>query len=690
MIPTVRKLALAGLAFMAAGTSSAQGEPACPAGNVLAKARPHASYDAYHQRNLTDGVVAPDGGHWMSDVHTLFTSVGYVVFRLEQVTRLNSLVLHADSNDSYRISGSLDGESWVEIGRVPAVEGPGVRMRYATGFDQPVRFLRLAPAEGDGAYGVSEIAAYCGRPDPWPPVFEIRRGLVRDPAWSAARERKLAWAKMGLGLGGGLLLGAAAWARRRDRPWPRRLEWTVLVSVSAAAVLAWTNFATFHGPNAVHLHDMFHYVMGSKYFEETGHTLLYHCAEVAEAETGRRSFVERRVIRNLSTNEMQPGRAALDDPAACHTAFSPERWEAFKQDVEFFRSNDYPGSWGRIFRDHGYNATPVWTMAGRWITDRGSMSRRLGWLALVDWLLYAGMGLLILWAFGLPSLALSALLWGVGFPWQYYWTGGAFARTPWLFTLVAAVCLLRKGRFASGGFSLAVSALLRIFPVVLLAGPALYALGAAWRKRSPVPAHVRLLAGALLGVLLLVPLSAWSAGGLEVWSRFADNSAKHAGTPLGNHVGLATLFAWDPSRTQADLLTGRVGDFGEWEDSRRETLAARRALYWPAAIGVLLLVALFVTRHARAEWETVSASTLLVFAFSQLASYYLVFVVLLAPFAAGRPRRIALLSLAAVLSQAVQLLDAHVDTRFFLESLLFLVVPVVILIDLMLARRGDG
>jgi hypothetical protein len=461
------------------------------------------------------------------------------------------------------------------------------------------------------------------------------------------------------------------------------------VTVALAGVLSWTNFGTFHGPNAVHRHEMFHYVVGSKYFPENRYTLLYHCTEVAEAEMGRRSFVERRMIRNLASDEMEPAVNVLENPEPCLDAFSDERWEQFKRDVEFYRSTDYPGSWAAIFRDHGYNATPLWSTIGGWITNLDSLSRRPGVLALIDALLYLGIGLLVIRAFGLQAAAVVALIWGVGFPWQYLWTGGAFGRSAWLFAAVAAVCLLKRSRFGAGGFVLACSALLRIFPVLLIVGPVLLSVRDLIRKKSSPTDRWRLAAGALLAVALLVPVSMWAGGGgAGVWSEFVENSIKHTGTPSGNDMGLPVLFEWSPGNTQAPSRMKHADDIGRWEDARRKTFDSRRPIYLTAALALLALVVLFVVRHADADWEALCASTLLIFAFSGLASYYMIYLVLLALLTMGSPRRMSAWIIAATVSQLVQFVDIAVDTRYFAESILFLVVSVGCVVDLMRERHG--
>jgi hypothetical protein len=430
---------------------------------------------------------------------------------------------------------------------------------------------------------------------------------------------------------------------------------------------------------------MFHYVLGSKYFPENRYRLLYHCAAIAEAESGRQTFVARRTIRNLATNEVEPASDVLADPAPCRAAFSPERWDEFRQDVERFRSSDYPGSWSAIFRDHGYNATPVWTAVGGWIA--GAPGASPARLAAIDFVLYVVLFAAIVWAFGADVGALAVLVWGVGLPWQYSWTGGAFARASWLALTVGALCLVRRSRFGAGGAALAGAALLRVFPAAFAAGPALLALRDAVRSRRIPRRYLHMAAGAAASAAVLLALAAWRTGGLDTWLELRDNLVKHAASPSGNDIGLAAIFAWDPDNTQAEVLAGgRLDDYARWERGRHEAFAARRPLYFVAAAAMLAGFTALVLRTARAEWEALAMGVLVVLAVAEISSYYLVLFLLLAPFAAARPRRVALLAAAAAGSQLPVFSEPSADTLYFVQSIVFVGAAIALFVDVAWVR----
>ena len=124
------------------------------------------------------------------------------------------------------------------------------------------------------------------------------------------------------------------------------------------------NFGQFRYFSFVHYHDFLHYYLGSKYFAELRHTRLYRCLAAADVEDGLAAGVRNRWIRNLETNEAEPGTALVSTSTRCSLDFTPERWAAFRDDVRWFRARFMPQGWDSVFMDHGYNATPVWTVIG--------------------------------------------------------------------------------------------------------------------------------------------------------------------------------------------------------------------------------------------------------------------------------------------------------------------------------------
>lgn len=527
-------------------------------------------------------------------------------------------------------------------------------------------------------------------------------------------------------------------------------------AITIMAALSWTNFWTFHGWRAVHMHDTFHYYMGAKYFPENRYTKLYHCAAIAELEDAREAQVKKRKIRNLVDNVLGPGTLVMDHPEICREAFtSNDRWELFKADLRYFRGNMGSKYWDKIFGDHGYNASPVWTTMGKAVADWASapippellalskklaaegklssaekrefqkltrernkeMDKMIQRVALIDGFLYAGVFLLFGWAFGWRIMAIAALCWGAGYPWAYFWTGGAFMRIPWLITAVAGLCLLKKEKYFWGGFFLMWTLLLRAFPGALIVGLAVKILidlvrgrdaaeiaaeqqSPGWLSRvvkplGPVktlidrirPRHQRIIVGTFAAIAVLVTLSLPANDGIGSYKEFWANSQKHVQTPLTNHMGLPTLVAYHPDKVGRIIRQGKLQDPWEvWKKERKATRKARAPLYWGMIGGFLVLLGLISQRY-KEDWVITAASAIMILGLFELTSYYYVFMVLFAPLVGRSSFRLVAYLSTAVIGQILYLNIGWYDEQYTAETLLMLVGVLAMLIDLLWPRK---
>lgn len=156
--------------------------PACGVENLIAGKKPSASQEIRGDVALiTDGAVAAEGAQWDAPVVvTLETGTGFVTYDLGQPRSISALVLQADANDTYQVQGSpgpadpapASFKSIVEIQNV-IDRGHGLRTRAVEFPPVTVRYLRVGQANGDGFYSISELAAYCKKPAPFPPAFRI-------------------------------------------------------------------------------------------------------------------------------------------------------------------------------------------------------------------------------------------------------------------------------------------------------------------------------------------------------------------------------------------------------------------------------------------------------------------------------------------------------------------------------------
>ena len=450
------------------------------------------------------------------------------------------------------------------------------------------------------------------------------------PSFSSVNYQHVAAVKAALALAAAALLAWWWYAERTERPGRPTWRQLALATIGVLSLLAWWNFGRFHfGGGYVHYHEFFHYYLNSKYLSELGYTGLYDCVALAEIEAGRRLEVEQRWIRDLSTNELGRGSPVLDDPALCRARFaSPSRWNAFTTDVAWFRTHMNDRKWIDVLTDHGYNATPVWSIAGGWLSNTGPASdTQILWLTFIDAVLLVVMWALVWWAFGWQVLCVALIWWGTNYPARYNYVGGAFLRQDWLLLAVASICFARRRWMAASGFCLTWSALLRIFPAFIAVGLLLKIVFDAWgaKRLKLAPDHVRFAAGALVALALLVPTSQVVAKSdtetASPWIAFAENSRKLLSTPLTNHIGLPVVLSFSPSSRAQNLKPFWLDSpWDVWKDARRRLFAERRVIFAVLILGFVCLLGAAV--RSLDDWEALVLGVGAIPVFTQLTGYY--------------------------------------------------------------------
>jgi len=549
--------------------------------------------------------------------------------------------------------------------------------------DESKKALWGASALSVAMLGISSYRLYGARLAPW----------FADSGVYALAVLVLGWAARGIWL---------AKQRQDARQW---LVHGALLWVIVASATAWVNFGVFHTSRIVHYWDTFHYYVGSKYFEENEYERLYQCVLAADYEERGEADLGKRKIRDLVDNRLHyvSKDDALRYQKTCAEHFSPERWEAFRYDARAFRTVMGSGWWKDMLMDHGYNASPISNMVAAFLTNIGwqeqvpkvssnrvapedlkTFRKRILRYTMIDLALYAGAFLMIFWAFGLRATALSVLVWGTGYPWAYFWTGGSFARVPWLFMGVAAVALLKRGYPLLSGFALSWSALLRLFPAALAGGPIAAVVDRfVRRKKIDRPwldsSDKRFIVGGVLGLFVLCTASV-AVNGMDAHPQFLTNTLKHSETPLTNHMGLPTILSYKPSKVGRFTKDGSLEDpWAKWKQARKETKHDRRWLHGLLLLGMFVLLALAGRRLA--PWAVLAGSTILIIGFFELTCYYYSFVVLMAPLAIERLRYTVALILMVIAGVMLQFFIGWYDEQYIWETVAVLLGLSYILVD---------
>ncbi len=415
---------------------------------------------------------------------------------------------------------------------------------------------------------------------------------------------------------------------------------TILVVLGAVALLSYVNFKPLSTqPNNW---DLFHYYVGSKYFQEIGYTRLYACVARAEAENDDEAVAhaaKRRTIRDLETNELVASRNYFFSENYCKERFSAARWESFKNDIGFFRGR-LQDLWELAQVDHGFNPSPVWILAGGLVSGTVALSENaITGMVLLDIILLLGSVALLAWAFGLPTAAFAAIasMASGGIDWS--WAGGGVLRLDWFFMAVLSVCAMKREHYVLAGAALGYAAALRVFPAIFALGPFI-GLVYAMVKRRPdqARAYGKFFAGmAISGAVLLAAVSALY--GVDSLRAFADNTRKHSAVVSTNNVGLRTVLTYRPDtavRNTIDIDAREAHLYWKWEEAK----AVAKKNVVPAYIAVVAVcLPLFVLAViSGGTWQAVAlGATFIPFAWSEMSNYYYLFLMAVATlFAADR------------------------------------------------------
>ena len=342
--------------------------------------------------------------------------------------------------------------------------------------------------------------------------------------------------------------------------------------------------------------------------------------------------------RNLRDNKLEPGGLALTRAAECRQAFSKERWEAFRQDVDYFRTRVERAATAalpdrsRLQRDpsvdghrplHQLSARPrpdrstrLLAHAGRRLSRRLPASHRLGLRS------RGGRA-------GSARLGRRAYL-------------GLHERR-WIWIVLAVRLAVRCGRGClpaqkadgqGGRFRTG-----RQQPA---AGVSCGTLLRAGRAR-PLPARAaiagsmlelrRILLGSLVGLALLVPFSILGTNSGS-HGDFVRNAAKHAETPLSNYMGLRTMFSWDPELRERLLAEHEIRTTSCGCGSSSATLRSARGgsgtlLAAAALIGLTALLSL----RSSETWLITLAGVVPMFCLFELTNYFYAIMALFAVWA---------------------------------------------------------
>lgn len=441
-----------------------------------------------------------------------------------------------------------------------------------------------------------------------------------------------------------LVLGGLAWLSSSRRTTAHRkargAALGLLGVLALAAFAANYNLFMWRRQYGIHVHEVFHYYVGAKYFPELGYFDLYRCSLAVRGQTTPQSIAvvdavkPKTQVRDLRALRLSTAEEIRAKGPRCDGLFDAERWASFERDVRWFQSRFRPPGWQLLLSDHGFNPSPVWTLIGRPLAEViPAESLPLRFAVRIDLVLLVVAFAAVGWAFGFTALCTVVIAWGANPLSRYPWVGDAFLRYPWLAAGLLGLCLLKRGHSATGGGLLGLASLLRLFPGFQLVCLALHGFLRGWPRRGRAPEVGRTLAGALaVGLVLIGMAAALNGRGLAAHQEFVENIVPHSEILAWNSVGLRPLLAFSSQQG----ATPETNTEAAIQQAKSDLLASRWYLYWPAlALFGLLLLRALATCEA---WEAAALGVVPPLLLTNIASYYVVSFVALALLAHRRPR----------------------------------------------------
>ena len=651
---------LALLLLLIAGPTVRADRP-CTADNLLLRAPVTGTGVIGEPGLITDGELYADGTPPNAPIAVQFQNTeSELIIDAGRAIEVSGFLMQAAGTGTYVVDGSLDGWDWQTVWNVPIADAAGMRLRtHVTDEPATLRYLRIRGGRGSRRVSVSEIRASCAAPE----RMEPRRVRPSDPSPAPPGRRlslqTLGWLKLLTATAGALLFAWALVLRRAGRiEFDRKPRERLLIGLALLSVALWTNLGRGNIAGIVHWWDTFHYYVGAKYFGELDYERLYTCATIADDEAGLGPRVRERRMRDLVTNELIDASSALDDPDSCKRHFSERRWNSFTRDVATFRSKMAAPQWDSLFRDHGYNATPVWQAIAGPVANV-IPARTIGVAVAIDFVLLALGWAALTWGFGWRATAVAAIWWGTNHFGIYDWVGGSFMRFDWLATaMIGAACLARRRPFAGGVF-LSLAALLRVYPATMIGAIGLaLVVGVARQRALRIDTSTRrFIAGCAAATLLLITASLLTTG-VTSWRQFIGNAAAYVDAQGSNTIGFQSLLAYDHDHRLLVARDPALPDPDQaWSERRRARLDKLAPVKLLGLLGAVAMLAWAVVSGAgrrRPLAEIAIVGVLFVPWLSSPAGYYHALLMLVGLLCVERRAGLGLLFLASsVASQIV-------------------------------------
>jgi len=362
-------------------------------------------------------------------------------------------------------------------------------------------------------------------------------------------------------------------------------------------------------------------------------------------------------IRHLEDDTLRPLEDIVNDPEdhrKCMERFTPARWAQFKKDVsDYYRVQSHYNLYDRC-GDRGFNGTPFWNTYAGVLADLLPVKR--GWLIAASWLdiafLAAGFILLGI-AFGVEAALLSVIFYfGVYFN-HYHYIHFSFLRYDWMGFSLAGLALIKMRRYKTSGVVLGLAAAIRLFPMVLVVGPALKFVLDFIANRKADRNLLNLGIAWLMTVFVCVSLSL-AIYGSDRYIEYFDKLKVHSQIKTSTRIGLHYVMNAYKGHAVAAAVGSLFGEKAALSLRKQDSVKVQRELMrWGIIAAMLILLGMSLRKQ---PYDTVSALSFpLIFLFFNMTVYYYVFMAILLPMILSREKPAANAFLWAVLSIAMMI-----------------------------------
>lgn len=371
--------------------------------------------------------------------------------------------------------------------------------------------------------------------------------------------------------------------------------------------------------NRVRAWNVYHYYVGSKYFEELSYFGLYSATLAADdawqAKKKKmkgdkkkraqrvRDFRALKKARDMRDYQVKK-RSVISKSFSDYTMEKP-RFRQLGRDTRFLRPflGVRPPGWVNTLQDLGYNPAPPWTLVG--VPLSNAVPPKFPQFHLIsnsDVPLYILTFLLLWWGFGL-RVASAMALWCCTIQFNESRFAGGFLQYDWFASTLICAAFYRRGWYKSAGVALTWGAMTRVFPGFLIlpfvmkvgidAARGLRSGGTLRSAHGAIKArHWNFLLAFTLACGVLFVGSHFTGRGLQTWPEWVEKIGRHSETHAVTSnqrvgVGRLAIHAPAPGKPWAELSGSR--------EERLETAHPRKRRL--QLLGLLLLLPALIRRR---------------------------------------------------------------------------------------------